>query len=61
MKRQEPNSTFDDTMWSPAFSGPISAAATAAIPVAVARAASAPSSAAMRSSNMATVGLPKRE
>ena len=33
---------------------------TAAMPVAVARATAAPSSAAMRSSNMDTVGLPKR-
>ena len=33
---------------------------TAAMPVAVARATGAPSSAAMRSSNMVTVGLPKR-
>jgi len=31
------------------------------MPVAVARAASAPSNAAMRRSNMATVGLEKRE
>jgi hypothetical protein len=34
---------------------------TAAIPVAVARAAAAPSSAAMRCSNIVTVGLEKRE
>ena len=37
------------------------AVATAAMPVAVARAASAPSSAHMRCSNMVTVGLEKRE
>ena len=37
------------------------AAVTAAMPVAVARAASAPSSAAMRASNIDTVGLEKRE
>ena len=36
-------------------------AVTAAMPLAVARAASAPSSSAMRCSNMATVGLEKRE
>ena len=36
------------------------AAVTAAIPVAVARAASAPSSAAMRLSNIAIVGFEKR-
>jgi hypothetical protein len=34
---------------------------TAAMPVAVARAASAPSSSIMRCSNIATVGLAKRE
>jgi hypothetical protein len=39
---------------------PIMAAVTAAMPVAVAQAASAPSSEAMRSSNMVTVGLEKR-
>ena len=39
----------------------MSASVTAAMPVAVARAASAPSNAAMRSSNIATVGLAKRE
>ena len=37
------------------------AAVTAAMPVAVARADSAPSSKAIRCSNMATVGLEKRE
>jgi hypothetical protein len=36
------------------------AAVTAAMPLAVARAASAPSKAAMRCSNMATVGLENR-
>jgi hypothetical protein len=36
------------------------AAVTAAMPLAVARAASAPSNAAMRCSNMATVGLENR-
>ena len=38
-----------------------SAAVTAAMPVAVARATSAPSISAIRSSNMVTVGLEKRE
>ncbi len=38
----------------------MSAVVTAAIPVAVARAACAPSSAVMRCSNMVTVGLEKR-
>jgi len=37
------------------------AVVTAAMPVAVARADSAPSSAAMRASNIDTVGLEKRE
>jgi hypothetical protein len=46
------------TTWSPALSWPISDSVTAAMPVAVARAASAPSSAAMRFSNIETVGLP---
>jgi uncharacterized protein YggE len=49
------------TMWSPALTWPISEAVTAAMPLAVARAASAPSSSAMRRSNIATVGLEKRE
>ena len=45
------------TTWSPAFTWPIRAAVTAAMPLAVARAASAPSSSAMRASNIATVGI----
>ena len=61
MNRQEPNSALAATTWSPALSWPSMEAVTAAMPVAVARAASAPSSKAMRCSNMATVGLPKRE
>ena len=39
----------------------MSEAVTAAIPLAVARAASAPSMSAIRCSNIATVGLEKRE
>ena len=39
----------------------MSEAVTAAIPLAVARAASAPSSSAIRCSNIDTVGLAKRE
>ena len=49
----------DDVVAGPTW--PISAVVTAAMPVAVARAASAPSSAAMRCSNIVTVGLEKRE
>ena len=48
------------TTWSPAFTSPISAAVTAAMPLAGARAACVPSSSAMRRSNIATVGLEKR-
>jgi hypothetical protein len=48
-------------MWSPARNWPISAAVTADMPLAVARAAPAPSSSAIRRSNIATVGLAKRE
>jgi hypothetical protein len=48
-------------MWSPALTWPIIASVTAAIPVAVARAASAPSNSAMRCSNIDTVGLAKRD
>src|SRR5215510_8882496 len=49
---QEPNSASDATTRSPARSRQASEAKTAAMPVAVARAASAPSSSAMRSSNI---------
>jgi hypothetical protein len=59
-QRQEPNRALAATTWSPALSWPIRAAVTAAMPVAVARAACAPSTAAIRASNMATVGLEKR-
>ena len=45
-------------MRSPALSVAHSAPVTAAMPLAVAKASSAPSSAAKRSSNIATVGLP---
>ena len=57
--RAEQSARRDDMV--AGFQLPISAAVTAAMPVAVARAASAPSSSAMRRSNMATVGLAKRE
>ncbi len=55
-QRQDPNRAFAATTWSPARNCPTMAAVTAAMPLAVARAASAPSNAAMRCSNMATVG-----
>ncbi len=58
---QEPNSAREATTRSPAFRCDISAAFTAAIPEAVTRHASAPSSAARRRSSIVTVGLPKRE
>ncbi len=48
-------------MWSPALSSPSAVVATAAMPVAVATHASAPSSAASRAWNIDTVGLVKRE
>jgi hypothetical protein len=48
------------TMWSPLEHRPNTTADTAAIPDANARADSAPSSAAMASSNSSTDGLPKR-
>ena len=47
--------------WSPAESRPIAIVATAAMPVEVATQASAPSRAASRDWNIATVGLVKRE
>jgi hypothetical protein len=56
-QRHEPNSALAATTWSPARTCPISAVVTAAMPLAVARAASAPSNSAMRRSNMVTVGL----
>ena len=46
------------TTWSPVFSADSSTPDTAAMPVEVACATSEPSSAAMRDSNMVTVGLP---
>ena len=48
-------------MWSPARTWLITALVTADMPVAKARAASAPSSSAMRFWNMSSVGLAKRE
>ncbi len=60
-QRQEPNSALAATTWSPARTWPTSEVVTAAMPLAVARAASAPSNSTMRRSNMATVGLEKRE
>ena len=56
-QRQEPNSARAATTWSPALALHRSAAETAAMPEAVARASSAPSIAHMRFSNMSTVGL----
>jgi hypothetical protein len=53
----EPNKAREATTWSPARRSQRSAAVTAAMPLAIARAASAPSTRHMRSSNMATVGL----
>ncbi len=55
---QEPNSARQATTRSPAVSWQASAAKTAAMPLAVPRQASAPSSRARRSSNTPTVGLP---
>ena len=56
-QRHEPNSARAATTWSPARAEHSIAAVTAAMPDAVARASSAPSSAHMRFSNMSTVGL----
>ena len=56
--RQDPNNARPATTWSPAFSTAINVPLTAAMPVAVAKPSSVPSSAAIRSSNIATVGLP---
>ena len=56
-----PKMLDDETMWSPPFISPITQARIAAMPEAVATQASAPSSAASRSWNAATVGLLKRE
>ena len=55
-----PNTAREETMWSPDFNSPNTVAAIAAMPVAVATQASAPSSAARRSWNMVTFGLVKR-
>jgi hypothetical protein len=59
--RQEPNMARAATTWSPVLSDDRNTAETAAMPVAVARPTGAPSSSAMRASNIETVGLPKRE
>ena len=52
-----PNTSCEQTTWSPALSSAIAVLSTAAMPDAVATAASAPSSAARRSSNARTVGF----
>uniref|UniRef100_UPI00311F889F hypothetical protein n=1 Tax=Thauera sp. SDU_THAU2 TaxID=3136633 RepID=UPI00311F889F len=57
-QRQEPKRARAATIWSPAFNWQRMAAETAAMPEAVARASSAPSSMHMRFSNMSLVGLP---
>ncbi len=57
IQRQEPNRARLATTWSPAFTNPIRAMVTAAMPEAVVRQASAPSSNARRCSNMRLVGL----
>ena len=58
---QEPNRAREATTRSPALRWLSSAEDTAAMPVAVTRQASAPSSSARRVSSAVTVGLPKRE
>ena len=61
MTKHEPNSARDDTTRSPCAHSAASEVNTAAMPDAVAKQASAPSSRRRRSSNMATVGLPYLE
>ena len=56
-----PNTPRAAMRWSPALSSPSAIVATAAMPVAVATQASAPSRAASRDWNIVTVGLVKRE
>ncbi|SKZ68968.1 Uncharacterised protein [Mycobacteroides abscessus subsp. abscessus] len=56
--KHEPNRLRAATSRSPAFSSAPSATNTAAMPLAVAKHASAPSSKRSRSSNMAVVGFP---
>ena len=58
MTMHEPNSAREATMRSPLPHSAANAMKTAETPVAVANAASAPSSSRIRSSNIATVGLP---
>ena len=55
-----PNMLREATMWSPVFNSAITVDRIAAMPLAVAMQASAPSRAASRSCIMATVGLEKR-
>ena len=56
----EPNMDCEHTTWSPVLSNPMAISKMADMPLAVAAAASAPSSAARRCSNEATVGLAVR-
>ena len=56
-----PNTALEQTIWSPLFSSAMAVARIADMPEAVAMQDSAPSSAARRSWNIATVGLVKRE
>ena len=58
MTKHDPNSARDDTTRSPAPHSAASDTNTAAIPDAVAKHASAPSSRRIRSSKVVTVGLP---
>ena len=58
MTKHDPNSARDDTTRSPAPHSAAIAVKTAAIPDAVAKHASAPSSSRIRSSKVVTVGLP---
>ena len=60
-RRVEPNMEREHTTWSPLFSRPKPISRMAAMPLAVAMAASAPSSAARRRSKAVTDGLPVRE
>ena len=60
-QRHEPNAARPATIWSPLWSWHSSAAVIAAMPDAIVRHASAPSSSAMRSSSICTVGFCSRE
>ena len=57
----EPNTLCEHTTWSPDLSKPMSSNKMALMPLAVAMAASVPSRAASRRSNIIVVGLVKRE